>query len=90
MDIIKAILTHIQKPETPETAPQGLCPVCWGYQQYDGKIRMILKDRQIDVDNHKDSYMIIEEFVKANIDGIKLKEDEIRNCPTCGFENKEE
>ena len=78
MDIIKAILRFIQKPETETAhkAPEGTCPVCWGQQQYDGKIRTILKDKQIDVNNHKDSYMIIEEFVKVNIDGIKLKEGE--------------
>ncbi len=92
MDIVNAILTYIRKPkeETQETAPEGLCALCWGYQEYDGKIRTLLKDKQIDVNNHKDSYMLIQKFVKRNIEGIKLKEDEVKTCPTCGCKSKEE
>lgn len=92
MDIIKAILAHIQKPEaeTKETAPEGACPICWGRQQYDGKIRTILEDKQIDINNHSGSYEIIQEFVKTNIDGFTLKEKEITDCTTCASENKKE
>lgn len=89
MDLIKAILSHIQKPEieTRDSAPHGLCPVCWGNQQYDGKIRTILKNKQIDINNHKDSHMIIEEFVKVHINELKRKEVEVRNCSACGHDN---
>ncbi len=90
MKIIDSIITYFKKPEseTRDMAPDGLCPVCWGHQQYDNKIRTILKDKQIDVNNHKDSYMIIQEFVKTNIDGITLKDPKIQVCPKCGSESK--
>lgn len=86
MDLIDRLIAHFQKPENEveETSPTGTCPVCWGYQEYDAKIRTILQDKQIDVNNHKDSYMKIQKFVVEQIDGIKLKEGNIESCPTCG------
>jgi len=66
-----------------DLSPEGTCSLCWGREEYDGKIRTLLKDKQIDVNNHKDSYMPIQEFVKHNIDGIKLIEGEVTECPHC-------
>lgn len=85
MDIIDNIINYFKsepnKVETP--SPEGTCPICWGFQEYDGKIRTLLEDKQIDINNHKDSYMLIQEFMKTNIDGIKLKEGIISECPNC-------
>lgn len=85
MDLIKNIVHYFQnnddKGEKP--SPDGTCPVCWGYQQYDGKIRTLLQDRQIDVNNHKESYMIIQDFMKHHINGLKLKDGIISECPNC-------
>jgi len=85
MDIIDNIIGYLKgdKKADDKTSPEGTCPVCWGYQQYDGKIRNLLKDKQIDVNNHKGSYMIIQDFMKQRIDGLKLKEGVIDDCPTC-------
>lgn len=85
MDLIDNIIYYF-KNETDkegESSPQGTCPVCWGFQHYDGKIRTLFKDKQIDVNNHKESYMVIQDFMTYNIDGIKLKEGLITNCPDC-------
>lgn len=71
------------KEETAGQAPEGVCNLCWGIQEYDGKIREIYRDKQIDVNNHKDSYMLIQKFVKEHIDGYQLKDDEIHVCPDC-------
>lgn len=92
MDIIDNIIDYFKSDKSQEenSSPEGTCPVCWGYQEYDGKIRTLLKDKQIDVNNHVDSYTIIQEFVKTNIDGIKLLDAEVKNCPTCDDKNKEE
>lgn len=86
MDRIHNLLDFFKKPkhETKGKTPEGLCPVCWGYEEYDHKIREVFKDKQIDVNNHKDSYMLMQKFVKEHVDGIKLKEKEIHTCPKCG------
>lgn len=85
MDIIENI-THYFKNQNDKkkgSSPKGTCPVCWGYQQYDGEIRDLLEDKQIDINNHRDSYMLIQDFMKHSIDGIKLKEGIVSDCPKC-------
>lgn len=86
MDIMETLTAFFQKPEeeTKDKAPEGICSLCWGYQEYDGKIRTLLKDKQIDVNNHKDRYTLINDFVVNHIDGIKLKESLIEPCEDCG------
>ena len=85
MDFIENLVNFFKKPEkeTKNQSPEGTCPVCWGYQEYDSKIRKIFKDKQIDVNNHQDSYMLVKKFVVKYIDGIHLKEGETEACPTC-------
>ena len=85
MDLVKTIVEFFKKPEekTVNESPQGVCSLCWGYQAYDGKIRKLYKDKQVDVNNHQDSYMLIQGFVKENIDGYKLKDGTVHVCPNC-------
>jgi len=86
--LVDSLVDFFSKPkeQTRDKAPEGLCPVCWGYQQYDGKVRNLLKDRQVDVNNKRESYLLIQEFVKDNIEGIRLREGETDICPDCGCE----
>lgn len=92
MNLIENIFQFLQKPakETEGKAPEGTCPVCWGYQEYDAKIRQLFKDKQIDVNNHKDSYMKVQKFMVKYVDGIQLKQGKITECPTCGHRSKSE
>lgn len=88
MELAKRLVDFFKKSETEtiDSTPEGLCPVCWGYQEYNGKIRKLFKDKQIDVNNHKDSYMLIQDFLVNHIDGIKLKKGVIESCPHCAEE----
>lgn len=88
MDLIENLVHFFKKPkkETEGKTPEGTCPVCWGYQEYDHKLRQLFKDKQIDVNNHRDSYMKIQKFTVKYIDGIRLKQGEIKECPTCGHQ----
>jgi len=90
MDIINKLAEHISKSqeESKNTTPEGLCPLCWGTQEYDGKIRILVKDSQIEINNHLEKDMILRAFVKEHIDGIKLQGGEIHSCPTCSGENQ--
>jgi len=91
MDLIDNIIHYFKNKDSQQevTSPEGTCAVCWGYQEYDGKILTLLEDKQIDVNNNKASYMIIQEFVKENIDGIKLKEGIVTACPDCSTASDE-
>lgn len=88
MDLIENLVHFFQKPkrETEGKTPEGTCPLCWGYQGYDHKLRQLIKDKQIDVNNHRDSYMKIQKFMVKYIDGIRLKQGKIKECPTCGHQ----
>lgn len=85
MDIVKTIVDFFKKPEaeTINKSPEGVCSVCWGYQEYAGKIRDLYKDKQVDVNNHKDSYMLIQGFVKEHVDGYNIKDGTVHVCPNC-------
>ena len=85
MDIIKTIVEFFKKPEAEriDQAPEGVCNLCWGIQEYDGKIRELYKDKQVDVNNHKDSYMLIQGFVKEQLDGYNIKDGIVHVCPNC-------
>ena len=86
MKLIDKVIDFIRKPEneTRNKAPEGVCPVCWGRQEYNGKIRKVFKDKQIDVNNHHEVYNVVEDFVVNKMKGIHLKEGEDSYCPNCG------
>lgn len=83
MDIVENLVNFFKSPpeETKGKVPEGMCPDCWGYQEYDGIIRDMYKDKQIDVNNHEESYAFIEEFMKDYIDGKELKGGEVHFDP---------
>lgn len=91
MNILENIVKFFEsnEKETKDKTPKGLCPVCWGYQEYDKKIRTLYHDKQIDVNNHKEKYSMMQDFVTEHINGIKLKEGEISTCPKCGHQEKQ-
>lgn len=86
MDFYEGLLDYFKKPEeeTKNGAPDGVCSLCWGYQEYDHKIRKLFADDQIDVIHHKKKNMKIRKFLKEHVEGIRLKKSEDEACPTCG------
>ncbi len=90
MDFVDHLIAYFKKPknEVEGTSRQGACPVCWGYQEYDSKIRTIFKDKHIDVKNHKDSYMKVQKFVVEHLDGVQHKEGQVKTCPSCEGKKK--
>ena len=81
-DLIAFFRKSVSK--TQGIAPDGLCPNCWGSQEYDGQVRQLYKDKQIDVNNHSANYAFIQDFVVTHLDGIRLKKGaNSLECPTC-------
>ena len=84
--MIERLITFFKKSasETKSEVPDGLCPNCWGKQEYDNVIRQLYADKQIDVNNHQAHYSFIKEFVVERLDGIHLqKGNNSLECPTC-------
>jgi len=64
--------------------PEGICPNCWGYQEYGNLIRKEYKDAQISVNNKESKYAFIQDYIVTNVTGIHLKSAiEGEKCPTC-------
>lgn len=70
--------------ETINQTPEGICPNCWGEQEYDDVVRDMYVDKQIDVNNHRANHAFIQDFVVTHLNGIKLKKgNNSFECPTC-------
>ena len=85
MQLIDRLVNYFSKPKSQEQkAPEGLCPNCWGNQQYDNVVREMFVDKQIDVNNHESSHAFIQKFVVERVNGITLKKGNSGyECPTC-------
>lgn len=86
MNLVEKLIDFFKKSseETKNKTPEGLCPNCWGTQEYDRTIRRMYIDKQIDVNNHEANYAFIQEFVVTHLNGIKLtKGNNSFECPTC-------
>ena len=84
--MIESLINFFSKPkdDTKNEVPKGLCPNCWGTQEYDKNIRKLYDDKQIDVNNHIAYYSFIQNFVVEKINGIQLiKGDKGLVCNAC-------
>ena len=86
MDFSENLLDYFKKPkeETENQSPEGVCPLCWGYQEYDSKTRVMSYDKQIDVKNHIDKNVKVGKFMVEHVDGFKNKKRIVERCPDCG------
>ena len=77
----------VKNPDSSEGKTQeGVCPNCWGNQEYDQTIRKLYADKQIDVNNHTSHHAFIQEFVVHHVSGIQLKKDSTGMvCPGCSL-----
>lgn len=84
MDLVQSIKRFFRaKSNNQETgpAPEGICPNCWGKQEWEGEYYKQMKSRNIT--SESDTYTNwIKEFVTKHIEGIALKEDTYI-CTTC-------
>ena len=71
--------------DVTEAAPEGVCPNCWGRQEWEGEFykRIKAKNRNSDSNDYKN---FIDEVV-SKLDKITLKEDTYE-CTTCHVQYK--
>ena len=53
-----------------DEVPDGVCPNCWGDQEYGNVIREKFKDAQIDVNNRERKYAFIQDFYHCQSDVV--------------------
>jgi len=69
-----------------ELIEAGVCPNCWGYQEYNDQFVEYNKDStKSNINNDKQNQKaFVQQFVETYVTGIRLqKEGELLTCPTC-------
>lgn len=71
--------------EDPGKAPEGVCPNCWGRQEWEGEFYRQIKAKNITPESNTYNNFINE--VASKLGEIKLKEDTFE-CTTCHVKYK--
>lgn len=80
-----------KRPDQFDEVPEGVCPNCWGDQEYGNVVREKYKDLQIEVNNHSSKHAFIQNFVVTNLKGIQLKSKVSGlECLTCHVKHVDE
>lgn len=82
---LKRFLKNKEKGDKTTVAPEGVCPNCWGRQEWGGEFYKQIKARNITPESHTYTSFINE--VASKLDEIKLKEDTYE-CTTCHVKYK--
>lgn len=72
MSPIDSIIQFIKGGAKKEATPEGICPNCWGRQEYNGQFYLAIQHEQIDLNNVDEKRGWIQGFVSQNIEGIAL------------------
>jgi len=81
LEKIKAYFSKKEKGESTESAPEGMCPTCWGREEWDGKYYEIVKDKHLhpEVDTYSH---FISKIVDKHVSTTRKHEDKYI-CISC-------
>jgi hypothetical protein len=90
MSIVDNIISFFRENNSKK-APTGLCPNCWGKQEYGGKFYEAIKTHHIDVNKADEQRGWIQDYADKNLAEISLMHKEDYNyCAKCKLKYKEE
>lgn len=80
LESIRNYFSKKSKGDSTENAPVGVCAICWGRSEWDGKYYEIIKKNDSKIYDN-----FISKIVEKHIDGVKKKEDKYI-CKSCDKE----
>lgn len=86
-DNIKRFFKAKDNNEPVGKAPEGVCPNCWGRQEWEGNYYKLIKAKNITPESNTYNNFIHE--IASKLDKISLKEDTYE-CTTCKTKYKNE
>jgi hypothetical protein len=89
MSIIQNIKNYFNSKaegNTLEKAPEGICPNCWGKQEWEGDFYRLNKGSKL-VGNDQTYNSFINKIVESNVSGMVISEDSYE-CETCKIGSK--
>lgn len=82
--MINSIINLFKNKSENVATPEGVCPNCWGRQEYSGKFYEAVKNEGIDVNNISEKVGWIQDYADKYLSGIKMeKKGEEYVCPAC-------
>jgi hypothetical protein len=84
MNIIQNIKNYFNSKSegnTSEKAPTGICPNCWGKQEWEGEFYKQNKGNKL-IGNDQTYTSFINKIVESNVNGITINENNYK-CETC-------
>ena len=85
MNILDSLFRLLTKEDSnKEEVPEGLCPNCWGRNEYGGKYYESVKNDNVDVNDVSSTKGWIQEYADKHLLDIKLQhKDDSLVCAKC-------
>ena len=86
MNIVKSLLGYVKKNKDLDKteAPDGLCPNCWGRQEFGGQFYDAVKMHGMDANTKEPEVGWIKDYAVKHLKGIRLKySDDGAVCQKC-------
>ena len=84
---IKKYFTSKAEGNISKKAPEGICPNCWGKQEWEGEFYKLNKGNKL-IGNDQTYNNFINKIVENNISGIAINQDNYE-CETCKISYKQ-
>jgi hypothetical protein len=75
MSLVKSLINFLKKKDTSEelAAPEGICPNCWGREEYGGHFYERVKQENLNVHSKESNVGWINAYANKHLAGIALK-----------------
>ena len=85
MDILQSIVSFLQKKNTPEAlkSPEGICPNCWGRDEYAGQFYDRIKQENLDINSTDATVGWITAYANKNFAGLVMKRSTDKEALAC-------
>ena len=86
MNIVSSLIEFLKanKKSDDKNAPEGLCPNCWGRQEYGGNFYDAVKNHGLDVNSKYPEVGWIKDYAETHLKGIALHRDGDKYvCESC-------
>ena len=85
-NMLESLLNFLKKKPSPGNGetPDGLCPNCWGQQQYEGKFFEAIRNYDVDINAKNPHTGWVKEYSDKHLTRIALKKQgDQMVCPSC-------
>ena len=75
MNIVESLVDFLKTKGTPneQKAPEGLCPNCWGHDEYAGHFYARVKQENLDINSKESNVGWINAYANKHLMGIAVE-----------------